>query len=863
MTLIKSFAHNYFSRIAVCILLLFLPNEIIAQTFISGKVFDKNSNTPVAHVSIIELETYESTETDSLGFFKIEIHDINRKYYLAFYHNEFETIEIEVNPKLQLDFKIALESNQTLHNEVVIKSKRQKYSNKNNPAVELIRKAIDLRHLNDPNTNSSFQSELYEKINIGVSRAPKLLTHNFLFKPFRFVFENYDTVSYPGHKNLTIYLEENWLTHSNSHVINKSKRYIHHQKKISLDPNYINEEGTIARLKHLYQDVNIYDNNLILVTNNFLSPIGVSATHFYKYFIIDTTTTDYNTRIVHLRVEPRNFQDLLLFGDLYIDIDRNHAITEYRLETTKSTNINFVDKVIVESKFHYDSNTSRYYMDEYKNDILFSLYYNSNRKMIGTRHLKSSSISINPSFPDTLFSEPVTQLNDKGINVKSDSTYYAENRLMPFTVFEQKTYDNIDSMKNMRYFKNLIDWGTAVTTGYKRLGRFDIGPIYRFYSYNDVEKHRLRFGIRTNPNQFDRFFASSYLAYATKDKSFRYNLLGIYSIKNKRIYSYPMSYIQAWAQRDMKLQGRIGEINVQDNIIESIQRGENNKFLLVQNFKLDYVQEFKRNFVLTTYAMYNDLRPQGALYFTINTSAHSSDTITSLKNTAIGVNMRWSPNEKIFNDRTQRNRLHGTSPIYTLGIEKGISGIFNSEQDYWKVSASFNKRNLLGPLGILDIKLAGQTIFGEVYYPLLIVPRANQTYTFSGHSYNLMNNGEFISDRQFELNLNYRMMGFIFNKLPLIKYLRLREVAGVKVLYGHLSNHNNPLKNPNVLTFPVDAQNLSYIHEFSPWVPYIEWNVGIENIFKFLRVDYVRRVNYLDHRKTNKHGINVSVVIDF
>lgn len=818
---------------------------------------------PISDVSVIELETYEGTDTDSNGYFKIPIYDTLSTFHLNFFHKIYDSYETSFRFDQKLPLIIYLHTEQIIANEVVIVHKRQKYRNKNNPAVELIRTAISKKDENDILRNGTFQSQYYEKINVGVSRVPRFLTHNFILKPFRFVFDNYDTITYPGHKNLTIYMEENWVDYAFHSPKNLSKKRIHHQKKVSLDPNYINEEGTVAQLKHLYQDVNIYDNNLILVTNNFLSPIGVSAPQFYKYFIEDTVIDNYGHRIVGLRVEPRNKQDLLVFGDIYIDIDNNHSVVKYKFETTKSTNINFVDKVIIEADYQFDEFSKKYYLKKYDNRVIFSLYFKSNRKMIGSRSLLLSDYNSNPSIPDSIFTQPEVEYDKEHVNNKSDSLFYQNNRILPFTVYEKKTYENLDSLQNMKYFKNLIDWSSAIFTGYKKVGKFDIGPLYGFYSYNNVDKHRFRLGIRTNPNMFDRYFASSYIAYSTGYDDIRYHFLGRYSLKNKRIYEYPMNYIQLFVQRDVKLQGRIGEISVQDNIFESIQRGDNDRFLLSNNFKLDYVREFKNNFVVTTYMMYNHLSPRGALYYTTLNEFGESDTIQTLVNAAVGLGIRWSPGEKIYNDRTQRNRLHGKSPIFTLGLESGFPDILDSDVRYTRINASITKRNFLGPFGILDFYLSGNYLFGTVPYPLLNVPRANQTYTFSGNSYNLMNNGEFISDKQVEFNMNYRMMGFIMNKLPLIKHLRLREVAGIKMVYGHLSSNNHPYYNPNVFQFPVDANHQSYIYTFEKNIPYIEWNVGVENIFKFLRVDYVRRVNYLNHRNVSKHGVNLSVVIDF
>ena len=108
---------------------------------------------------------------------------------------------------------------------------------------------------------------------------------------------------------------------------------------------------------------------------------------------------------------------------------------------------------------------------------------------------------------------------------------------------------------------------------------------------------------------------------------------------------------------------------------------------------------------------------------------------------------------------------------------------------------------------------------------------------------------EFLNDRYASLALTYDMNGKLFNRIPLIKKLKWREVFRFRALYGNLTEKNNPFKsnNPELFDFPQrDGSYTSYVMD--PKVPYLEASVGIYNIFKLLHIEYVRRLTYLNPR---------------
>ena len=129
--------------------------------------------------------------------------------------------------------------------------------------------------------------------------------------------------------------------------------------------------------------------------------------------------------------------------------------------------------------------------------------------------------------------------------------------------------------------------------------------------------------------------------------------------------------------------------------------------------------------------------------------------------------------------------------------------MFGGEYNYQSINLNICKRIYLSQFGYTDVSVEGGYLFGKVPFPLLNIHRANQTYTYQLNSYNLMNFLEFVSDHYAALNVDHYFNGFIFNKIPLLKKLKWREVITGKLLVGGLSDENNPNKTPDQLKFPV------------------------------------------------------------
>ncbi len=314
-------------------------------------------------------------------------------------------------------------------------------------------------------------------------------------------------------------------------------------------------------------------------------------------------------------------------------------------------------------------------------------------------------------------------------------------------------------------------------------------------------------------------------------------------------------------QKDVTIPGEDLQFVEEDNFLLSFKRGANDKFLYNTFYNLDYKHEYYSHFSYELTFSNRTQSPAGSLYFN-NTINQLPNTVSDLTTTEASLNLRYAPNEQFYQGKIYRIPIPSKYPAFSLTYTQGLKDVFNSSYQYEKLHAQIDKRFYLSQLGFADVRGEAGHIFGQVPYPLLNIFRANQTYAYDLYSYNLMNFLEFVGDHYESVNIDQHFQGFFFNKIPLFKKLKWREVASFKGIWGGVSDENNPGLHPNLYQFPVDGNGLPITHALGK-TPYVEGSVGIENIFKFIRIDLVRRFTYLDDPQVAKWGIRTLVQFDF
>ncbi|HTE10831.1 MAG TPA: DUF5686 family protein [Chitinophagaceae bacterium] len=839
---------------ALLIIMLAFFNIVQGQGItVSGIVRDSTSGLPVSNVSVY-FKNAKGVRTDSAGAYFLQ--SDKAVTYIEFSIVGYKKQRIPIKQDtgmLEISVRIRPLYNE-LTNVTVTKKNKARYTNKNNPAVELIRQVIDHKSENKMEGYNSSSYEKYEKLQVSLSNLTEKLKKNRFTKKFGFVFDNGDTSKIEGKSISPVYLEETISKNYYQKKPEKNKTIIVAQKKVDFG-EFIDSRGVSAYLNRLYEDVDIYSNNLSLLTNQFLSPVADMAPTFYMYFIKDTMEVN-GEKLIRLYFSPRNPNDLLLRGTLFITLDGKYAIQKVNILVSKYANINFVRELKINQDFEKGSN-GRYHVS--KSDMIadFGLSKNGGG-FVGERTVSYKNFQTDITFNDTVFAGPRTEVMADALD--KNNSYWETTRHDSLSHAESKVYANIDSLKKMPSFKRTLDIATLLLAGYKSFSVVEVGPVSTFYSFNPVEGFRLRFGGRTTPKLSNRFYTEAYAAYGFKDEKWKYFLSATYSLNNKTIYAFPLHYLRASFQRDTKIPGQELQFVQEDNFLLSFKRGDNNKWLYNDIFRFDYVRELNSHFSYTIGAKYWKQAPAGKEFVYTKLNNGAPFNIPDITTGEASLELRWAPHEQFYQGKLYRIPIINKYPIFRFRYIAGIKGLFGGEYNYQSINLNIAKRFYLSQLGYTDISLEGGYLFGKVPFPLLSIHRANQTYTYQLNSYNLMNFLEFVSDRYAAVNIDHYFNGFIFNKIPLIKKLKWREVVTGKFLMGGLRSENNPDRTADQLKFPVTEGVTS---TFSLSGPYIELSAGIANIFKLLRVDVVKRLSYVDHPDVPQWGIRGRIKFDF
>ncbi len=829
--------------------------QSMAQTVVKGKIVDAFSKEPLQYVSVV-FKGGRGTVTDSLGQYTLRSSGNSISVILVSYVG-YKTIQRDIIVGKEQTIDLELETDpKAVYNVTVSTNKRAKYRNKNNPAVDLIKRVIDNKPLNRPEKYEYVEYDQYEKLEVSLSSVPEKLANNRMLRKYQFLFENVDSTKLQGKTLLPVYLEEKLAQKYYRKNPEKTKTIVRGEKRVNYG-EYIDNDGVSSYLNRLIMDVDIYDNNIPLFTYQFLSPIADLAPTFYMYYIRDTITDETGNKLIKMYFTPRNTNDLLFRGNMYITLDGNYAVQKLDMFLSRNVNLNFVRELRVDLDFEKNPD-GRYHLSKSNVMAEAAVTKGSSGGFFGERTVSFKNYKINEAKPDSIYDGPATVKLEKVD--KLPDTFWEKNRHDTLTATESKVYSNIDSLEKMPSFRRTLALATFLLAGYTSFGPFEMGPAAAFYGFNPVEGFKLRLGGRTTPKLSKRIYFETYGAYGFKDQRWKYFLSTTYSLNNKSIYTFPLKFIRASYQHDTKIPGQELQFVQEDNFFLSFKRGLNDKWIYNDIFKLEYVHEFQNRLSYTLGFRNWRHTPAGSIvYNKFNNGVLES--VPSINTSEISAQIRWAPKEQFYQGKVYRIPIINKYPIFTLRYTAGVKGLFNSEYNYQNINLRVEKRVFLSQLGYSDVVLESGYTFGSAPYPLLTIHRANQTYAYQLNSYNLMNFQEFVSDQFAALSIDHHFNGLIFNRIPLLKKLKLRELLTMKVIYGGIRDENNPDKNPDLIKFPVlNGQTTTFSLNRKP---YIEGSVGIGNIFKIFRVDLVRRFNYKENPNISTWGVRARFKFDF
>lgn len=822
------------------------------KTIIKGIVTDANTGDPIPYVSVLLKGTTVGTITDSNGKYNIETSVQSSEIRFSFIGYEPQSRLVERGIEQTINISLRL-SSITL-DEVTVKPGRREYKNKNNPAVELIEKVIDHKDLNRQEAYDYLEYEKYEKIQFALSNISEGFKKAKIFGNYSFIFDNIDTTKRIGNDVLPFFIKETISDHYYRREPEAQKEIIRAEKNINLQ-EYLDNKGVTSNLNYLYQNINIYDNEILFLTNKFLSPIASTAPVFYKYYITDTISVK-NEKCIRLFFEPRNKSDFLFHGDLYITMDSSFAVREIDMGINKNINIDWVNGMSIKQDFE-QSGQNLWLLSKEEISIDVGVVRNS-PGLYAQRTVSYKKYKINEPVDDRIFSGP--EVSEKIDPAAENPDFWEINRQVPLSRTERKIYSTIDSVKKVPAFRNQMGIVMLLTTEFYDLGKVEIGPVGSFYSFNTVEGSRFRLGGRTTPDFSKKITFDGYGAYGLNDKIFKYNAGITYSFTPRTIYQFPVKSLKVSYQKDTKIPGQELQFAQADNIFLSFKRGTDDKLLLNNTLRFEFLNEFSNHFSYLLGYSFTRQQPEGNLHFNTSGDLSAANEVSYINISEAYLNLRYAPNETFYQGKLYRDHFPNKYPVIQLKIAVGSKQI-NNDFDYLRLQMNISRRYYISIIGYTDVSLEAGRILGKVSYPLLFIHAANQTYSYQKESYNLMNFLEFVSDKYVSLNIDHCFNGFILNKVPLLKKLKLREIVTCKILYGGLGRNNNPDFQSDLFKFPTDINNVPLTYTLGE-KPYIEASIGLSNIFRIFRVDLIKRFTYLNNPEISDFGFRVQFRLD-
>lgn len=808
-------------------------------TKVKGVVIDANTKEPLPFVNVFFEGASVGTTTDFDGVYSMSSQWATDKLTASFVGYDDATKPVVLGDNQTINFELS--NGATQLETVTITAKKRRYRKKNNPAVELIRKVIKNKDQNRMSGQDYFEYNKYEKVELDINNITDKFKERKVFNQFQFIFDHVDTSELNGKPYLPVYIQE---TNSKVYFRKKPKSKREHRYAVNMSglDEYWDNEGVVALMDVLYQDIDIYANNINIIDLQFVSPLSIIAPDFYRFYIIDTIEWN-NRQVIDLAFITRNKLDLGFTGNLYISADSNYTVLKAEMSIMDQINMNWVEDLKIDQEFKLAAD-SVWILNKDNMIIDFKL----SKKSMGFYGKKTSV------YADHLFNTPKDKeiysasekIKDFEDTFTKDDAYWKSTRPIPLSKDEEAVYQMIDTIQVIPAFKNAMDIIRLALTGYYTFGPIDVGPLNGVYSFNEIEGDRLRIGGETNLKFNKRLNLEGMVLYGFKDKEWKYAGAAEYSF-NKDFEVNPRHRIRVSYQHDTNFPGQNLNLVNEGSLLLSFKRGVVDKLLFFDSYKVDYLKEFHNNFSYNLVLEHREQRPLGDLRFPFVNDATQVDSLGSINTSEVGVKFRWAPNEQFVQGREYRHAIFNRYPVFTLTYELGLKNdILGGNYDYHRVKFDVFKKWNFSILGYAHTNLEVGKIFGEVPYLLQFMARANQTYAYQTYSYNLMNFLEFVNDEYVSFNVRYYFNGFIFNKIPLFKKLKLREIVSFKLLYGRVTDRNNPNLNDDLIQYPRNRDG--EITTFSLVdKPYMEGSIGVSNIFKLLTIDLVKRLSYLEN----------------
>lgn len=846
------------------LLLLILAQAAGAQT-ITGVVVEESTGDTIPFPSVQYKKEKIATSGNAYGRFSIK--RLNGEK-LTFSAVGYQELTILIGPNTPSEMKITLKTDTKQLKGVTVKTKRSKYSRKNNPAVELMKRVIAAKKRTDLANHDYYQFNKYQKITFAINDIKPTELENEKLKKKKWLINQIETCPYNNKLILPLSVDETVTRNIYRKDPKTEKSIIMGQSSSGV--NDLIETGDILNnvLKDVFTDVDLYDDQIRLLQYPFTSPIGKDAISFYRFYIVDTVYVD-RDKCFHLQFLPNNQQDFGFRGEIWILADSTLHVKRCNLTLPKKSDVNFVDNLqIIQEYTRLPEGDWALTTDDMFVEMSIAKFLT---KAIVIRTTRMSDYAFD-ELPDKLFKGKTKVLHESNAMMR-DEAFWDKYRSVELTKSESSMDAFINNLSQQKAFKYIIFGVRAFIENFVETGsqnhpsKVDIGPINTMISSNFIDGVRTRISAQTTANLNPHWFLSGYYARGWDSRKNYYKGELTYSF-NKKEYlprEFPKRTLTFTSTYDVCSPSDKFMHTDKDNVFTALKWTKVEKMMFYNRQQLSFEREEEWGFRTTISLKTEENEACGDLFFKPLSMVGMEDAMIGqgkFRTTEARIELRYAPGETFINTKQRRLPVNLDAPVFTLSHTTGIKGFLGGDYDYNLTEASIYKRLWLNSWGKIDILAKGGIQWNKVPFPLLIMPAANLSYIISDETFNLVNNMEFLNDRYASLDISWDLNGKIFNRIPLLKKLKWREWLGIKCLWGTLTDKNNPTLAANagdgmLMEFPEG----SYIMDSKR--PYIELIAGIHNIFKIIHIQYVHRLNYNHLPTATKNGVRLMMRLTF
>jgi len=815
---------------------LFLSSLSLAQIKVSGTVYDEN-NLPLPFASVGFKGTTVGMITNENGKFYLETKQNNLTLVVSY--SGYKAQEKQFTSGSFLNLKFNLESENVIETVQIMVGKQPK---KNNPAIDILRKIWQHKRKNGLYMFDQYKFDKYEKIQFDLNNIDSAFTEKKIFKGMEFIFDQVSTSNITGKTYLPIFINETLSEVYGDNQLNRKKEILTANKASGFEGN----QSILAFIKDLYNEYNIYNNFITIFDKGFHSPLSRFGIDVYNYVLADSAYID-NKWCYNIIYYPRRKGELTFKGDFWVN-DSTFAVKKINLEVTQSANINWVKDIYIEQEFEV-LNDSVFLLsrDYFMSDFSFTKKDES-KGVYGKRTTIYQNHVFNQPKPREFYKEEVNFYDDA--IYKKDDDFWHNNRLESLSSDERGIYKMLDTLQTVKKFRQIHDVVATLASGYYQIGNFDYGPIFSSFGYNDVEGVRIRTGGRTYFGPNDLWRLEGYTAYGFNDNKFKYGTSGKWLLdkKNRLI-------ISGGNRRDVEqiaasltaTNDVLGRSFASSAVFAS---GDNSKLTNVNLSNLMLEIEPLKHLSFKTAFSYRTLESASPSTFSLAYFDQQGNIQSKTTQSEVNFMIDYTPGIKTIGYGVERGIVDNNYAHIYVNFSQGLKGVFDSDFKYEKLQLYYKQPIVIGLLGRLFVTTEIGKTFGEVPLSLLSVLPGNQSYFMIPSNFNLLNYYEFATDQYATLQLEHHFNGKLFSRIPYFRDLNLREIVGVKAGIGDVSDKNKA----------INASGMTYI---APTDPYWEYNVGVGNIFKVLRIDFAWRGSYLNNPDADKWSIKAQIGIHF